>query len=177
MTEKTEVALFSRHANERLLSEMNTKDGVAVNLGDTLDVKASILLALIVFLATQTAYFLEGSPAGFLRFLLFSSAVLLGAATACSFLELWPREYFLLSPEKILSDRVVELRDFYSANEGFSGEEMIQELTENEVEWARKRISCNQKINRRKSFWLWLSFGLAALAMIFNTAILFTRLF
>ena len=59
MSESSQVASFHGTVCERLLIEINAKDDLATKLGDALDVKASILLVVIVFLATQTAYFLE----------------------------------------------------------------------------------------------------------------------
>ena len=44
---------------ERLLEEINAKEDLSLRLGDALDVKASIGLAVVLFLGTQTAYFLE----------------------------------------------------------------------------------------------------------------------
>lgn len=41
---------------DRLLAELSAKDDLAFKLGDTLDVKASIVMVVIAFLGTQTAY-------------------------------------------------------------------------------------------------------------------------
>ncbi len=65
MSESSQVASFHGTVCERLLIEINAKDDLATKLGDALDVKASILLVVIVFLATQTAYFLEKQTQGF----------------------------------------------------------------------------------------------------------------
>ena len=41
------------------LEEINAKEDLSLRLGDALDVKASIGLAIILFLATQSAYLLD----------------------------------------------------------------------------------------------------------------------
>jgi hypothetical protein len=65
MATNVKATIFHERAYERLLEEINSKDDLAVRLGDTLDVKASIVLAAITLLATQTAYFLDQETPAF----------------------------------------------------------------------------------------------------------------
>ncbi len=177
MSDNAIVTVFHDRIYERLLQEMNSKDDLAIKLGDGLDVKASILLLVITFLATQTAYFLDKHAAGLPHYLLVAAGVLLGCATIAAFVELWPRTYVLPLPEKSGIDRAAELRDFYSQHEGVEADVMVAEFTKNEMGWAQSRISTNQGINHVKARWLEWSFYLTAVAMIFNIATLLMRLF
>jgi hypothetical protein len=177
MSEGVQAGLFHDMAYERLLAEINAKDDLAINLGDTLDVKASILLVVITFLATQTAYFLDKHTPGPPHFLLVGSGVLLAGSTIAAFVALWPREYMFPLPEVSGIDRASELRDFYTQHENVDARAMFAEFTKNEIGWAQSRISANQRKNRTKAAWLEWSFYFAAAAMVLNTATLVMRLF
>jgi hypothetical protein len=169
--------MFHDKAYERLLEEINSKDDLAVRLGDTLDVKASILLAAITLLATQTAYFLDKKTPGLPHHFLIGAAILLGLATIASFAELWPRTYMMPVPESSGVARAAELHDFYSQQENVDASTMLAEFTKNEMGWARSRIATNQEINHDKSKYLECSFYCTAIAMLLNIATLFMRLF
>ena len=177
MATNTNVIAFHDAMYERLLSEISAKDDLAVKLGDALDIKASILLAAITLLATQTAYFLDKHPKGIAHAFLIAAAILLGCATVAAFWELWPRDYHLPVPEKSGIDRLNQLRDFYAPHEDVSTSEMIAEFTRNEIGWAQFRISENGTANKRKSLWLRLSFYFTLAGMTLNIAVLFMRLF
>ena len=170
MAANAQVAAFHEKAYERLLDELNSKDDLAVRLGDTLDVKASILLAVIALLATQTAYFLDKGVSGLPHYLLVSAAGLLGLATLASFAELWPRHCQLPVPESSGIARAGELRDFYSQHEGIESSVMLSEFTKDEIGWAQFRISKNEAINDQKSRCLEISFSLTAGAMTLDAS-------
>lgn len=146
-------------------------------MADSLDVKASILLLVITFIATQTAYFLDKHATGYAHSLLIASGVLLGLATVAAFVELWPRTYVIPAPETSGVDRAAELRDFYAKHEGIGADSMMSEFTKNEMGWAQARIEKNEGINYTKARFLGWSFYLTALAMTLNILVLFTRLF
>jgi len=177
MAVNEQVAMFYDTAYEHLLEEMNQKDDLAIKLGDTLDMKASILLAAITLLATQTVYFFDRGASGLPHYLLIGAAALLSLATISAFVELWPRTYMMPVPESSGIDRAAELRDFYSQCEDVDHRAMLAEFTKNRMGWAQSRITANQRINRIKSKFLEWSFYLAATAMLLNIATLFMRLF
>lgn len=177
MSTNSQVTLFREKAYDRLLAEISSKDDLAVKLGDTLDVKASILLLVITFLATQTAYFLDKSPTALPHHLLVCSGMLLGCATIAALVELWPRTYMLPLPEKSGVERAAELRDFYGQHEGVEAGVMVAEFTKNQMGWAQSRIASNQAINRNKSKCLEWSFYFTAIAMLLNMVTLLIRLF
>ena len=177
MAANAQVTIFHEKAYERLLDEIDSKDDLAVRLGDTLDVKASILLAVITLLATQTAYFLDKETPGLPHYLLIGAAGLLGLGTLAAFAELWPREYHLPVPESSGIARAAELRDLYSQHEGIESSVMFSEFTKDEIGWAQYRISKNKAINEQKSLCLQVSFYLTAAGMAFNITTLLMRLF
>jgi hypothetical protein len=177
MATNSQVTIFHQMAYERLLGEIYSKDDLAVRLGDTLDVKASILLAAITLLATQTAYFLDKQAPGLAHYLLVGAVLLLGFATIAAFAELWPRTYLMPVPESSGINRATELHGFYSQHDDVDARTMIAEFTKDEMGWAQTRISTNQAINRNKSKFLEFSFYFTAIAMLFNIATLFMRLF
>jgi len=177
MSVNAQVTIFQERAYERLLEEMNQKDDAAIKLGDTLDVKASILMAAIALLATQTAYFLDKQTPGLAHFLLIGAGISLAFATIFSFVELWPREYHFPVPERSGIDRVAELHQFYSQHQIVDASVMVSEFTKDEMGWAQFRISKNEAINETKSLCLQLSFYLTAAGMTLNIATLFMRLF
>lgn len=177
MSGEPEVILFQRRANERMLDEIRAKDALEFGLGDTLDVKASILLAAIALLATQTAYFLDKQVSGLPHLLLVGAALLLVLATVAALLELWPRDYMAPVPESGGLNRIEELSQFYSEFEDADADFILAELTKDEIEWAIDRIGRNRKANNFKSRFLNLSFYLTLVAMGLNIATLLTRLF
>jgi hypothetical protein len=177
MATNAQAAIFHERAYERLLDEINSKDDLAVRLGDTLDVKASILLAAITLLATQTAYFLDKQTPGLPHYFLIGAVVLLVLATVATFVELWPTDYHLPVPETSGIDRVGEIYDHYSKYENADADVMISGFINDEIGWAQFRISRNEAINDKKSLWLQVSFYLTAGAMTLNLATLFMRLF
>jgi hypothetical protein len=118
MATNTQVISFYERAYERLLQEMYAKDDLVVKLSDTLDVKASILLAAITLLATQTAYFLDKQTPGTAHCLLLCAAILLAISTVLAFAELWPRTFLMPAPETSGISRASELHGFYSQHEG-----------------------------------------------------------
>jgi hypothetical protein len=164
---------FYENVYERLLGEINTKDDLEIRLGDTLDVKTSIGLVVITFLATQTAYFLDKSVSGVPHTLQIVSAFLLAIATIAAFVELWPRTYIVPLPESSGIDRATELREFYAQHENIEASAMLAEFTKNQIGWAQTRILTNEKNNEQKTLWLQISFYLTAVAMALNIITLF----
>ena len=83
------------------LHQLMDKDRLLFNLSDTLDMKASVSLILITFLATQTAelFRIEQLPV-LLHWLQFLSALGLFAATISAIVVLWSRKWSVEKSEK-----------------------------------------------------------------------------
>ena len=154
--------------NERFLSELNAKDDLALKLGDTLDVKASIGLVVVTFLGTQTAYLLDKHVGGICHWLQSISVAFLVAATIACIVELWPRQYILIEPEGNVKDRISQLRAHYSQFPDADDSHILAQLTDDEIAWTTIRIAKNQGWNKRKSRWLEWSFYATAGSFVLN---------
>lgn len=172
------AAIAERLIGERLLGEINAKEDLSLRLGDALDVKASIGLALILFLATQTAYFFEKGLPRIGMWMQFASIVFIILATFFALYELWPRKYTLPQPESpIIPDRVAELRQHFQAHTELDSDvdhKIVDELLKDEILWATKRISENQKTNWLKSNSLNRSFWFTVPAIVLNIGTVLT---
>ncbi|MGA8763214.1 MAG: hypothetical protein WB562_10150 [Candidatus Sulfotelmatobacter sp.] len=162
---------------EMRLQDMRAKEDLALRLGDALDMKASISLAVILFLATQTAYFLDkGLPRMGVTMQLFSILCIVVAAIF-AMLELWPRTYILPEPESdYIPQRIEELTKHYSPYPDIESN-VADALVRDEIQWAKNRISDSQQKNRSKSLRLEVSFWSTGAAVILNllTVLLFLR--
>ncbi len=154
--------------SEIRLGEINSKEDLSLRLGDALDMKASISLAAIIFLATQTAYLFDKGLARYGYYLQVVSIVCIVFAAIYALLELWPIEYGLPQPESlIVTKRIKELTDHYGAYPNVE-ENVVKSFMEDEMAWAQNRIADNQNKNRRKSDLLARSFWFMGVAVILN---------
>ena len=162
---------------ELILDGMKAKEDLALRLGDALDVKASIGLAVILFLATQSAYFLDkGLPRLGVAMQLFSIFCVVVAAIF-ALLELWPRTYILPEPESdYIPERIEELTKHYSQFPNVESN-VADAFMRDEIQWAKNRIADSQRKNRSKSQRLEVSFWCTGAAVILNllTVLLFLR--
>jgi hypothetical protein len=138
-------------------------------------VKASIGLVVITFLGTQTAYLLDKHVTGLAHILQAGSLVALVVATVASIAELWLRTYVMIEPEANTASRIIELRNYYSqphrAGEQNGGEveaNVMEQLTQDEIEWTLARIAANQAQNRAKVKRLDWAFQATAVSLILN---------
>jgi hypothetical protein len=155
---------------EMLLGEINAKEDLSLRLGDALDVKASIHLAILIFLATQTAYFFDKSlPRLAVNMQLFSLVCEI-AAIVFALLELRPIKYILPEPESVvITDRIDELTQFYRGMHSETVEhDVAWAITRDQIAWTKKRITNNQKLNRLKSGFLEASFWFTLGAVVLN---------
>lgn len=162
---------------QMIREEIRSKEDLTLRLGDALDVKASIGLAVILFLATQSAYFLDkGLPAFGMALQLFSISFTVVAAVF-ALLELWPRTYILPDPESdYIHNRIDALAKHYGSRHN-AETHIAETFTRENIEWAKQRIADSQKKNRSKSFRLEFSFWFTGGAVILNllTVLLFLK--
>lgn len=162
--------------SELRLTEINAREDLSLRLGDALDIKASISLGVILFLATQTAFFFDkGLPKGGLC-LQSASVVCAVLAALFALWELWPVTYDLPAPESPrIPERFAVLAAHYSAYpeaEKNVAEVMIQD----EIAWAIERIKDDDDKNDRKSQKLEWSFWFTGIAILANLATVFLYL-
>lgn len=159
-------------ANDRLLAELTVKDDLSFKLGDTLDVKASIGMVVITFLGTQTAYLLDKHVTGISHVIQACSVIALVVATIASLIELWPRTYLMIEPEKNTTSRIAELEHYFSQHVDSEKDAVMDELTKDEIAWAKERISANQKKNETKEACLTWAYKATAVAFSLNAVTL-----
>jgi len=157
---------------ERLLEEVNAKEDLSLRLGDALDVKASIGLALLLFLATQSVYFFDKGLSHLGNWMQTASVICVIVAVTMAIAELWPRQFILPEPESpVVGRRIEQLREHFKK---FPAEypdveaSVNDTLLEDELEWTKDRIADNQKKNKVKSDCLNWSFWLTVPAIVLN---------
>jgi hypothetical protein len=168
MTYNERIAESMGSIYERLLGEINAKEDLSLRLGDALDVKASIGLAIILFLTTQTVSFFDKGLSGCAFWTQVLSTVCIIVGAVCAIVELWPREYILPQPESdVISRRIEELRQFY-ADSSDAVNQIANAFIADEIVWTKNRIADNQKKNWAKSNALNWSFWFTSGAIILN---------
>jgi hypothetical protein len=136
------------------------RDAFEVSLGDTLDVKGSILLAAIPIVAALTGYILTVRNIPLCLYVAqVSCSVFLALAGVLVIAELWPRDYYLdAMPESFaawIRDTVSESSD--------DAQTAIVKILEGDIENCCEGIAINHKINVTKSRLLnWAFFSLVA---------------
>jgi hypothetical protein len=158
---------------EILIRRLDIIDDQAFKLGDTIDVKASIGLVVITFLATQSASFLAVNEPG--RWLQMVSAFALSIAGVFALCELWPRTYAIEAAEA-MDGWIKDLRDYYKDEK--NADALIEAaMSDGHILRAKERIERNAAINKQKSMLLGWSFRFTALALVLNLSTLLIRAF
>jgi hypothetical protein len=140
---------------QRTIAErLESQDGVEFGLGDTLDMKTNVALVVIVFLATQSGWFLTlPMPRHWHNAQIVSVACLVVAGLAAMYV-LIPRKYKLkLEPDKFL-EWLEGVKRFYGDDEIA----ILEFMRQKEIEKTVTRIARNSAINGRKSSVMEVSF-------------------
>ncbi len=148
-------------------------------LGDTLDIKTSIILVVLTFLASQASNLLPTMNANFSStvVVLFYAAIaflLLGGMAAVG--ELWPRNYNREATPEKYEKWLDDLRDYYKG-EPDPESRALAEATLRRAEITKERIQSNLAINRQKSWLMTTAFIATVIAFTLNLAVMATRLF
>lgn len=150
--------------DEALLNEYVAEHDRILGTCDAYDVKASIWLAVIIFLAIQTGDLLGGHLPKGLLYGQWLSAVLLVLAGICTLVELYPRDYQRYSPSNgVIEKWLIELR---KAHGGKADAESVisKKTTSYRLLWFKKMVMANKALNRRKANLLLFSFWTVAVA-------------
>jgi hypothetical protein len=154
--------------NRIVLENIQYQDDLEFKLGDTLDVKTSIALVLVVFLATQSASFLAlAMPRHWHNFQI-ASVGLLVIAGFLAIVALWPRKYKLRLKSSEFLGWVKEVDEFYGGDKASA----VKFIQSKQIEKVEKRFSINSLINERKSNAMTASFYFTMGAFILNIATL-----
>lgn len=152
------------------------RDAREFAMGDTLDVKTSVILAVIVFLAAQSADFFKETLTPCMRVLQFLSVFGLVVAGIFAVLELLPRDYGTEGSPLSYQEWVGELKAFYAGQQ--NADVLVAEhVIKGRSQRTTERIEANIAINKRKSNFLSLSFIFTAISLAANLATLAIRLF
>jgi hypothetical protein len=157
--------------NAEVLERLQAKDAMLFGLSDTLDVKSSIALVVITFLATQSGVFLASDqlPVG-LSYIQLLSAFVLAAAGVVSLVALWPRDYETETAEE-LDVWEQQLRAHYQGN--FDAEESVATaFRSGRIQRLKERIAANAEVDRVKSNLVAWSFRLSGIGLLLNMATL-----
>jgi hypothetical protein len=154
-----------------VLEQLRAKDAQLFSLSDAFDVKASIALVVITFLATQSAAFLEkGSLLGRFEWVQRGSAVALAAAGALAVVALWPRVHQTETAEGLRA-WAQQLREYYK-DQPNPEMAVTEAFHAGLVERLEERIAVNSRIDQSKSRYVDWSFKCTAAALALNMATL-----
>lgn len=138
------------------------RDQLELSLGDTLDVKAGILLAVITILGTLTGALLTSSSLGKssqIAQVVSLSLLVLGCTFAI--VAMLPRDYLLPDLPGKYKKWIDDVKQFYKDDP----EEAESQTANGMAQVANERIETNHKINSNKSRYLSLSFWPTLLAL------------
>ena len=158
MTDRADVGY------DLIVERLNAKDELTYQRGDTLDVKASIVLVVVTFLAGQSADILaKGNLTHLGKVVQIVSAVSIALAGILVWGQLWPREYEVEAAEK-LPQWKQDLEAFYSQDSNASAT-VAALLVEGIIARTIERIYVNSAINKRRSNLLLWSYIFASLSL------------
>jgi hypothetical protein len=159
---------------EQLIADnLKFQNEIQYELGDTLDIKTSIALVVIIFLAEQSGKFLESPIPLHWHNIQEASVAGLVIAGVLAVYELFPRIYKVgLEPPQFLK-WANETKDI-CAKDGSTNSisECIEHIRTKSIEIERKRFTTNSKHNAKKSKVVEWLFFLTMGALIFNLATL-----
>ena len=150
-----------------VLERLQVKDALLFGLADTLDMKASVSLVVITFLATQTGGFLlVVDSLDWVRTLQTIVACSLAFAGICAILALWPRDFFIETAEE-LDSWMVQLNEYYRDMPD-AASKVEAALAHGRIKRAKQRIKTNSETDARKGSLVNWAYRLAGIALMFN---------
>jgi hypothetical protein len=157
-----------------ILENLKSQNDLEYELGDTLDIKTSISLVVLVFLATQSSGFLalRVMPRHWHNIQIVS-VICLSVAGLLAVWELIPRTYIVgLTPDEFLK-WAQEVKTFYStAGEPNPEAKSVEFIHGKTADQLRARFTANRKINAMKSNVVTCVFILTMASLVLNLATL-----
>ncbi len=159
--------------NETVAEFLRSQDDREVDLGDTFDIKTSIALVIITFLATQSAEFLKTPLSVCWHSVQRLSVACIVVAGVLALLELIPRNYRLrMTPDEFLK-WVDQTKTFYQENGATDPEgSTLERIRSIEIEKLKARFTANSAVNAWKSRLMAWSFYFTMAAVALNLATL-----
>jgi hypothetical protein len=169
---KTKDAVISTDTGdvcEQLIEEhLRAQNSLEYALGDTLDIKTSIALVVITFLATQSASFLALNMPRHWHNIQVLSVICLCLAGLLAVVELVPRVYKVGLKPSEFATWVKGVQAFYNADAAHSEQRTLDFIRRKQIEQLERRFEHNSKLNARKSLAVTGSFYLTILALVLN---------
>ena len=133
-----------------LWEEITRLDDAIVDLGDALDVKASIVLVLATLLGAISGptLALHDLPA-WVKVAQAIAVAALGFTVICALVALWPSEFTLPPHVEAWEGNITEGAADYK-DDPHGVEQIASELRESRMRVAKRRIADNQRITKRK---------------------------
>ncbi|MHB1794647.1 MAG: hypothetical protein ACYCPO_06735 [Acidobacteriaceae bacterium] len=154
--------------NQIILEHLQSQDDLEFELGDTFDIKTSIALVIIIFLATQSGGFLSSKMPLHWHNIQIASVACVVIAGFLAMFALWPRNYKLKLEPKGFLGWVKEVKEFYGDDKAA----VVEFLRSTQIEKIQKRFARNSSINARKSRFMELAFYFTMAALVLNIATL-----
>jgi hypothetical protein len=162
-------------ADELLYQKIEERDRLEFSLCDSTDVKASIILLLITFLAGLSASLLAAKELDILvRAGQGLVIVLLAASTLFSLLCLKPRDYSTEKRPQEYKKWLSKLREHF-AEKPNTESEVLNEFRKGSIDKTLERISQNYDVNRNKLRHLHVSFWFLMAALGSELILLFVQ--
>ncbi len=144
---------------ETLRADVRSQDQAELSLGDTLDVKASILLVIVVFLEGITVDLISAKWP--LRTAALDFQLACGALLAVSGIlilrVIWPTDYSVED-----ENRAQELLSYFEDNPGAAVDLLVTEvILKSDITITLERVTNNHAVNARKSNILYWAFYVA----------------
>jgi hypothetical protein len=155
------------------------RDRLELSLGDALDVKGSIVLVVITFLATLSGSLLESPGLGrYGRLGQLISIVALAVGGVLAVVSVWPRNYYFPDLPQKYERWIADLKAYYAQQP--NQDSLVEStVTEGIVVQAMDRVTRNHKINGSKSRYLqwsfWFTLGSLAIDLVTLAAIGFSK--
>lgn len=152
-----------------ILENLQSQNDIEYALGDTLDIKTSIALIVIIFLAAQSGGFLASHMPRHWHVIQLISVGCLIASGVLSVWELLPRTYKVgLAPDEFIG-WVQRVKAFYSTD-GVPNPEAktVEFIRRKKVEQLQKRFAANNAVNTMKSFVVTGVFILTLASLVLN---------
>jgi len=153
-----------REYNQMILEHLQAQDDLEFELGDTFDIKTSIALVVIIFLAAQSGGFLASAMPLHWHNIQIASVCCTVIAGLLAMFALWPRNYKLrMEPDGFLG-WIKEVNEFFGDDKASA----VEFLRTTQIEKIQKRFAKNSSVNATKSRFMEWAFYLTMAALILN---------
>lgn len=155
--------------DETVMDFLRSQDEREVDLGDTFDIKTSIALVILIFLAAQSADFLKMPLSYWWHTIQQLSVVCLVVGGVLALLELIPRNYRLRMPPDAFLTWADEVKASYEKSDAPDPESgAIAHIRDVEIKKLKDRFAANSSVNATKSWLVNWSFWATLMAVILN---------